>query len=305
MTDPRPTTQSNYQERLLRVLVHIQQHLDDSLPLESLAAIAHFSPFHFHRIFRGMVGEAVKQYIRRLRLERAAMRLCHTEQSVTRVALDAGYEAHEAFTRAFKSAFKTSPSDFREQGRARFQINAPSSAHYQADDKLDTFEPITREDESMKVEIKTIDPVRVAFVRHTGPYDEVGETWGRLCAWAGPRGLLGPDMRMFGASHDDPEVTPPEKIRYDACLAVDEDFEGEGEIGIQILAGGDYAVTLHAGPYQKLGDTYAALFGQWFAPTTHEPGDSPCLEFYLNDPENTPPEDLLTEICVPIAGTRP
>src|SRR5205085_6955962 len=106
-------TERTYHERVLRVLVYIQNHLDDALALDDLAAVAHFSPYHFHRIFRGMVGESVMEHVRRLRLERAAHRLKFTDQPVTRIAFDAGYEAHEAFTRAFGAMFGTAPSQFR------------------------------------------------------------------------------------------------------------------------------------------------------------------------------------------------
>ena len=106
----KATTLQHYRERILKVLVHVQQNLDEATSLERLAEVAGFSPFHFHRIFRGMVGETVAEHVRRLRLERAAMRLKHTDQPVTRIAFDAGYEAHEAFTRAFGAMFGVAPS---------------------------------------------------------------------------------------------------------------------------------------------------------------------------------------------------
>jgi len=105
----KPKTLESYTERLLTVLVHIQNHLDEELSLDELAAVAHFSPYHFHRIFRGMVGESVREHLRRLRLERAALRLKHGSEPVTSVAFDAGYESHEAFTRAFAALFGVSP----------------------------------------------------------------------------------------------------------------------------------------------------------------------------------------------------
>lgn len=95
----RRATLYDYKRRMQKVLGHIQLHLDDPLPLDELAGVASFSPYHFHRVFRGMVGEPVKEYVRRLRLERAAMRL-HAGAAVTEVAFEAGYESHEAFTRA-------------------------------------------------------------------------------------------------------------------------------------------------------------------------------------------------------------
>jgi len=98
-----------YTERILGVLVFIHRNLDDRLPLEAYAKVAHFSPYHFHRIFRGMVGESLAEHIRRLRLERAAMRLRHTDWAIIEIALEAGYEAHEAFTRAFRALWGLQP----------------------------------------------------------------------------------------------------------------------------------------------------------------------------------------------------
>jgi len=108
-----------YEERMLRVLVYIQQRLDDELALPQLARVAHFSPYHFHRIFRGMVGESVKGHIRRLRLERAATHLKQTRRSVTRIAFEAGFEAHESFTRAFRAVFRDLPQQSGEHRAGR------------------------------------------------------------------------------------------------------------------------------------------------------------------------------------------
>ncbi len=109
----RAVTLEDYKRRLLRVLVHIQGHLDERLRLEELAGLACFSPCHFHRVFTGMVGESVKEHVRRLRLERAATQLKLGTAPVTSIAFDAGYESHEAFTRSFRAAFGLSPSQFR------------------------------------------------------------------------------------------------------------------------------------------------------------------------------------------------
>src|SRR5512135_2703266 len=126
----RAVTLHDYKRRLLRVLVHIQQHLDDALGLPELAGLACFSPYHFHRIFKGMVGESVKEHIRRLRLERAASRLKLGTASVTSIALDAGYESHEAFTRSFRSVFGVSPSQFRTSNKSKPTATAISGLHY-------------------------------------------------------------------------------------------------------------------------------------------------------------------------------
>jgi AraC family transcriptional regulator len=293
----RTTTQRDYAERILRVLLHIQQHLDDPLDLERLAALAHFSPFHFHRVFRGMVGEPVKAHLRRLRLERAALRLKHGRVRVTELAFGAGYETPEAFSRAFRARFGVAPSEYRDE---HLKV-APSGVYYSAQRKVEGFTPLTLERHAMDARIRTLEPLRVAFVRHTGPYEQVGAAWQRLCAWAGPQGLLGPHTRMLGVSYDDPDVTPPEKLRYDACLVVGADVAPTGDIGVRTLDGGQYAVTTHVGAYTKLNETYGRLVGQWIPAQGLEPAsDRPSLEFYLNDPQRTPEDQLRTDVYMPL-----
>jgi AraC family transcriptional regulator len=294
-------TEQSYRRRILRVLLHIQNNLDECLRLEDLARIACFSACHFHRVFRGMVGESLMEHIRRLRLERAAYRLKLTDQPVTRIAFDTGYETHEAFTRAFRAMFGQSPSQFRRKSRTLALTWAPSNVHFAPNGSLEDYEPYDPGGLAMDVRIEEVEPMRVAFMRHVGPYDQVGETWGRLCGWAGPLGLLGPNTKFLGLCHDDPEITAPENIRYDACLSVDETVQPQGEIGVQIIAGGEYAVTLHKGPYDGLAQTYARVCGNWLPANGREPGPGPSIEFYRNSPEDTAPEDLMTEIYVPVA----
>lgn len=272
-------TAESYQERILRVLVHIQGRLDEPLELDELARVACFSPFHFHRVFRALTGEGVHEYVRRLRLERAAQRLKLQEQPVTQIAFEAGYESHEAFTRAFHAMFGKSPSEFREpRGYQPPDYGAPPP-----------------------VELKTLAPQTVVFLRHVGPYQQVGATWGRLAMWAGMRGLIGPASRFLGISWDDPEITPPDKLRYDAAITLAGPIQPEGEFGVTELAGGEYATLLHKGPYENLSATYRLIFGAWLPLSGRELRDVPCFELYLNSPQNARPEDLLTVIHVPIA----
>ena len=290
MTTARPATQSDYHQRMLRVLVHIQQHLDQPLLLDELAAIAHFSPYHFHRIFRGMIGETVAQHIKRLRLERAALRLRTTSRSIIDIAIEAGYESHEGFIRAFAGSFACSPSSYREKAAA---LSQPEGEH--------EGQPLqSREVPAMDVTVKTIPDMHIAFVRHVGPYGDVGPSWETLFDWAGERDLIDGETRYFGMCHDDPDITEAQQLRYDACLTVHGDVRPSGVVGIQTISGGRFACTLHVGPYHTLNETYIALFGGWFASQGVEPGPPPCLEFYLNEPDCTPPEELLTEVCARI-----
>ena len=174
----------------------------------------------------------MKEHVRRLRLERAARSLKQTGEPVTQIALAAGFETHESFTRAFGAMFDVSPSNYRAAHKP-----APESESGTHLDDVAGYHPPDY-GQIPPVEVKVLPPMRVVFRRHVGPYNEVGATWGRLMAWAGMRGLLGPGMKMIGIVHDDPDVTPADKVRYDAALAVNRPVEPEGEFGVTEFPGG-------------------------------------------------------------------
>lgn len=288
---------SSYQSRLKRVLSFIQDHLDQPLHLQTLADVACFSPYHFHRIFRGMMGEGVKEHVRRLRMEAAAQRLAGTDDQVIHIALDAGYESHEAFSRAFKRQWGCAPSHYRRQGGSDLP-HTPSGVHY---GRIPAVIGLMQGAGNMKVQIKEMEPMRVVCVRHTGPYDQCGKAWDQLLPILGEQGLLGGDAHMIGLSYDDPHETEPEEIRYDACVKVDENYQPTDGLTIRTVAGGVYATVTHQGPYSKLNETYDALCGQWLPQSGYELRSDPCFEIYLTDPEGTEPEDMLTDIYAPLA----
>lgn len=286
----RDSTTRDYRERINRVIFHIEAHLGESLNLEDLAKVACFSPYHFHRVFAAFTGETLAAFIRRLRLERSAQHLLHLDASVTEIALNAGYETPSAFTRAFSAHFGLSPSEYRQQQQAVPMLGARLLALTS-----------NTEEWTMTPEIRTVDPMNVLFVRRTGPYYQAaGEAFGVLCQFAGPRGLLGPMSRMIGISHDDPHVTDESKFRYDACVTIDHEVKPEGDVGLKTIAGGKYAVFLHAGPYERFQQTYDQIFKNWLPGSGERLREEPCFELYLNSPDQVKPEDLRTEIWLPI-----
>lgn len=298
----KTSTEQDYQDRILRVLIHIQNHLNKAVSLDELAAVANFSPYHFHRVFRGMTGETVMDHIRRLRLERAAYLLKYNGDSVTHIAFDAGYETLDAFTKTFRDQFGVPPSVYRKEKRVMSYPKSPANVSYHPQGELADFEPINTGALDMDAQIKALDPVRVAFVRAQGPYAKSAETaWQKLCGWAGRKGLFSPNTRFIGVSYDDPDITQPDKIRYDACLTLTKDLPPEGEVGMQEIGGGLFAVTVVRGPYEKsLAPAYARLCGEWVPKQGYRLRIGPSLEVYLNDPDQVKPEDLLTEIYVPV-----
>ena len=290
-------TEKSYRRRMLTVLAHIQENLDGQLGLEGLARIAGFSPYHFHRIFLGMTGETVGAHIRRLRLTRAAHRLEFSSMSVTGAGLEAGYEAPEAFTRAFKAHYGESPSVFRQLSRSRRKAEVARLFPF-PEDFLNHHQTGAI---AVEVTITRKKPLRVACARATGPYmQSSAEAWRRLMEWGMDKGVFAPGASYIGIGHDDPSTTPPERIRYDACVTVAPDFEAPGEAMVSEIPGGDYAVVVHKGPYEELMKTYMWLYGVWLPQSGREASLRPGYEVYLNDPAKVAPDELLTEINVPL-----
>ncbi len=287
----KANTQHSYHERILKVLLHIEQYSDQELRLEELAKVACFSPYHFHRIFKGMTGKTIGQYIRRIRLDKAALQLRYTKTSVTDMAFNSGYDTVESFIRAFKKRFTLSPSQYRKA----------DSAGSTSMDHAEYLRQIQKGDIMIDVTLKELTSRKVLFVRHTGPYDQCKTAWEKVCGFAGSKGLMPAVTEFCGLCYDNPEETAPEDIRYDACLVTEADITAEGEIGTQKIPGGKYATCQHKGPYSGLAQTYQEIYGHWLPQSGHEPKHSPSIEVYLNSPEDVPEQDLLTEIQIPLA----
>lgn len=297
----KPDTRSFYARAVQAAIEHIASHLDDALELEALARIACLSPFHFHRVFRGMVSETPLELARRLRLERAAWRLKDKLQAITEIAFDAGYETHEAFTRAFRSAYSTSPSGFRLRKYPRIEIAARCGIHFTTDGVIPPFIPRDSGGVTMDVEIKDMPELRVATVRHVGPYNQIPKAFERLDDIAGQAGLIRHSSAMMAIYHDDPESTPQDQLRSDAALAVPEDVELPEGLAEQHIAAGRYAMTVHVGPYEQLGDTWARFLGEWVPASGNRIGDGVSYEIYKNTPAEIPKQELRTELYVPLA----
>ena len=153
----------------------------------------------------------------------------------------------------------------------------------------------------MEVQIKTMPEQRVGTVRHIGPYNQIGEAFGRLGDIAGKAGLFSrPEAAMIALYYDDPQSTPADKLRSDAGVAVAESVPLPDDLEEHRLPAGRYAVARHVGSYETLGDTWARFLGEWLPASGEQLADGPSFEKYLNNPMDTPKEKLETEIYVPV-----
>lgn len=293
-------TIKSHQERVLRILVEIESNLSGELSLDTLARQGNFSPYHFHRVFRALVGEPLKEYVRRLRLERAAHELAFGSKPIIQIALDAGYETHESFTRAFRAALGASPSEYRSE-RASPVVSSPAMKPGAAPD----YEPrsnrlLSPQTEPRQGRIERLPRLRVAFIRHVGPYDRVPLVFGRLSDWVRERQEEHTDLMLIGLPHDNPYLTPPDKLRFDCCVMIGTAIKPEGDVGVREVGGDQYATTTHYGSFDRLAETYSWLGSQFIPSAGMKLRRSPAVEIYLNDPETTLPDQLLTDILLPV-----
>jgi AraC family transcriptional regulator len=306
----RPGTRTFYELAVRSAVRAIASGLEEALDLGALARQAALAPLHFHHVFRGMVGETPLELHRRLRLERAARQLLDLDDPVTQVAFGAGYETHEAFTRAFRQAYGAAPSELRARARAAAsscqrtpatELTARSGVHFDAGPCPDPWFPPAEGARAMNVVIEQQQELTVAALRHVGPYGTISEAFGRLGGLAGPAGLFSlPDTAMIGLYHDDPEATPPAELRSDAGLVVPAGtLIPSGLTEVRIPAG-RYARARHEGSYSTLGDAWARLMGEWLPRSGERAAAAPCFELYRNDPSDTPSEELVTDLYVPL-----
>src|SRR5690242_6618393 len=248
-----------------------------------------------------MVGETPVELVRRLRMERAAWRVVHTDAAITDIAFGGGFETHEAFTRAFRTCYAKSPSAFRTMKGARIELSASCGVHYDPSGRGADFTPRDSGGKSMHVDIIQKPALRVATVRHIGPYMQINQAFEQLGKIIDRAGLV-PRERgaMVAIYHDDPESTPADQLRSDAGVVVPEQVTLPAPLGEQRLPGGSYACTVHIGPYERLGDTWQRLLGEWI-PAHGKRVDGLSYERYLNVPGEVPNDALRTEICVPVA----
>lgn len=307
---PQADPLTAYSQRMNRVLDHIDAHLDDSLSLAALAEVAHFSATHFHRVFSAWMGETLGQYLQRRRLDIAAIRLAgQRETPVLHIALAVGFASGEAFTRAFKARFGQTPSAWRAQTPVRWGEELWQARRKSNLDQVDRKNPdhngaapqTAKENAMLTVEIRNLAPARIAYLRHIGPYGpEIGRFWQQeFFPWMQANGLTGRDC--YGVGHDDPHITAPEHCRYDACVAVPEDFVARGQAGIATLPGGRYACARYRGDGPGIGRAWVELLREWLPQSGQQIDSRPLFEHYpVGSHYNPQTGEFECLLCVPI-----
>lgn len=279
-----------------RVIAQLQHCLRAGEPLpdlDALAAIAHQSPYHFHRLYRALTGETPGRSVARLRLAQALHLLGKPGARVTDVALQVGLESSQALARACRRELDATPAALRDDIalRARWQqhLAVPAGDHA---------EPAA----ALQVRVAELEPFDVVVLRTQGAFDDLDQAFGQVFAWAAGAGLAEQLQQLVGIALNDHRDVAPNDCRFDCGM-------GFGPLTQAVhpplrhvtLGGGEHAVLRHVGSYAGLEAATDALLRQWLPDSGRVLRDAPLYYHYLDDPEEVPEAILRADICVPLA----
>ena len=281
----RTITYNDYTQRINKVVAYINDHLDESLDLKTLAEVAALSEFHFHRVFKALKGEPIGAHISRLRIEAAARLLRYSALSIEDIAFNIGYEAPAALSKAFKNQYGITPTQYRTNKDIYIM-------------KKEIINP----DLALKApKIMELEPKNLIYVALTGEYGtlDYGKAYEQLWAVVKSQKLFTKGIESICVSYDDPKITEASLQRSEICLSIHKPAHPEGEVSCKTLVGGKYAVFFYQGSYTHLSAVYDAAM-RWVIDSEYEIREEPTFEKYLNDSRRTPEEKLKTEVYIPI-----
>jgi AraC family transcriptional regulator len=291
----KTSTRNAYAQRIDRVVERLQQAVarGGELPdLAELAAVAHLSPFHFHRVWRALTGETVGGTVLRLRLLRALHLLTDPQAIVTEVASATGYETAQAFARAFRDATGGSPSELRGQSE---QIEeAISRLEKPPHDEVAT-------QVALPVEVVSVEPFEVVALRNRGAFADLDRAYGRLFGWAAEAGLVERIIGLHGVPLADHRDVPPADLEFDCSIRLSAIADPPSPLRLARIGGGDYARLRHVGSFDTLEDVVDRVLIEWLPISGYALRDAPIHYDYHDDPEVVPEALLRSDIFVPVA----
>ena len=284
-------TQTYYEKKIDDVLQYIHNHLHENITIKELSEYAGISFFHFHRIVRAALNEPIASYIDKVRLDTAVKLIRYSDESIKDIATKIGYNDVSSFSKAFTKEFGISPLEFRSN--SEMVLNTHVDYRYDSKGKLVS---------EIKPKIIILPDKKVVYTKVIGEYGgkEVVEAWDQLMNFINQYKLWGWNTEYYSIYYDDPDCVGRENCSSDICFATKKDVEENDVFKTNLIKGGKYAVFRYKGSYERLWDLYDEVYGNWLLSSDYKLRDVPPLEKYVNYTPKTKPEDLLTEIYIPI-----
>lgn len=271
-----------YQRRINDVITHINNNLEQSLSLNELADIAHFSSYYFHRIFVAIIGESVNAYTNRTRIEKSARLLTYSDRRIADIAYECGYSSPATFSRSFRQYFEVAPSTFRKSGTIE---NSKICKDLHPMEKYICDMPLEEKISTFRISLKKLAPRTVAYIRVIDSFKDgtVIRAFEKLIDWAKGTNLYR-DGQFFGMSIDDPMVTPQDKYRYEACVTVPSSCQvnKQDEIQLMQLPACMYATTKVSGGLMQVATAIHYMYNHWLINSNYEPEHQYGLEYFVN-----------------------
>lgn len=284
-----------YKERIHQAIDYISEHLDEDIPLEKLATVACFSPFHFHRIFSAVLGETPRDYIERSRMEKAAKLICLKQNiAIADIASACGFSSASSFTRTFKKHYGIAPTLYLQKHKEEHHTLSEQQHITKSQSRLRDFS---------LVEIKKLPAFHVAYSQTIESYATgIPKAWNRLFQFLQPRGLIGNDVTLLGIPYNNPGITPREKCRYRACITVPQEVVlPRGDVKTADLQEAVYAVYHFKGTREDVWEAYAFFYGEWLLQSGYLPDEKPLIELYpLSLMSDCSQNDLTYDIAIPV-----
>jgi len=286
--------QRRYQNRLLKVIEHVDAHLDAALSVDELSSIAAFSKFHFHRQFYEFFGLNVSKFVQLVRLNRAAQQLAYRDDSVTDIALVSGYESPEAFARVFRKVTAQSPSEFRKQPNWNTWFNT-----YQSVRELRV--KYMSLGNQKRVTVVNTNDINVAALEYRGNPDALGNSIRIFIEWRKQQKLHPSKHATFNILYDDPESVDPKHYRIDLCVASEIKIpDNTAGIISKTIPGGRCASIRHIGSEDLLRSSISYLYSTWLPTSGEELRDFPLylqrVKFFPDVPEH----EAIVDIFLPL-----
>ncbi len=296
----RPDQENLYLQRIHAVIAYARENLQADLSLDTLAQVAGFSPFHFHRVFKAITEETINEMVVRLRLERAVALLRATpELSITEAAFECGFKSISVFSRAFKKQYGINASQWDRQSPFK---NSKNSQVPEAFPRYN-LENLSYFQSEFEVRIRPLPAQRLAYIRIYNSYSqftEIVDAYQRLLSWYQQSGGRLEDTTLYGMSQDDPDVTPHHLCRFDWCLRVPHGWQADGEVNMVNFPACQVATIHIQGDIQQEDKALQYLFRYWLPRSRYQPANLPAMEIYCKQPLELGWETFDIECAVPL-----